>query len=139
MPRLLRMLSLTTIHVMAVCTVITWGVAQVGTPVVNTTVGKDRFGVAAHPEGFIFGLWSSNNLSNGILFLPPDNAPKWTNAFHSASPRTRILADHLWIERMGREVFVGIRYWAALLALLTAYVIVRYVFRKSRIQSALQA
>lgn len=139
MPRLLRFFLLTSTHLAAVCTVIICGVAQVNTPVANAKVGREAYGVAAHPQGFIVALQSHNNLRTGLLFLPLDDDPKWKTAFTSSAPRTRLLFNHIWIERSGSEVFVGIRFWAALLGLLVANLLVRYATRKSGLRRTLES
>lgn len=128
---------LANIYIMAVSTVMVWGISQVTLPCIAANVGNRMVGGGGHPDGLVFAVLPRNAAPSGLSFAPVEQVLAWGTMFQSKRPRLRLWSDSVWIQPVGSgatsEVYVGVRYWTALVLLLGTFAAIKFQAYRSRL------
>jgi len=132
--RLIRFFLLMALRVMAVLTVVIWGVSQVRVVVANVDCGIGTLSVTTAADGFVFES-SAHLRAAAVEFRDVEDMPSWEAMYEfkwQAGPdrKSRFFGGALWLRRNFNAVTIGIKYWLALTVLLLAYATVQFLTRK---------
>jgi hypothetical protein len=133
------------LRVLAVCTVVIWGVSQVRVPRVTVGTARTRLSVLAHPEGYFLNgyhdvrpqfvgppvtlkFYDSVGDENSWqhLYLRHYRGPREQNSYH-------FFDGAFWLIGAKSEFGVGIRYWLILTVLLLLYAAIQFATRAKRL------
>jgi hypothetical protein len=142
--RLIRFFLLMAIRVMAVCTVVIWGVSQLRVTVASVDCGNFAISVTGSPGGFVMDGYRVPNRAgvpkhkSRIEFWDPEDQLSWEARYEiqwclGADRRSRMFGGALWMRRNSNTLSIGIRYWLAVTILLLTYAAVQFATRKKRL------